>query len=350
MGRTKTVAPTAGCKLSIMAGRCTMMLQLHNRRLSERGCRLEKSMPSQRPPGERGTGGLLPPGSAGCCKPPLCPPAAVRPDRSDGARGRPVIAVLLCAGYGTRLFPLTRNFPKPLLPVAGRPVLDYLMVPLTGLAGLRQIHLVTNARFIAHFESWRDDWRQRLGGRGPDVVLHNDGSTEHANRLGACTDLKLVFDRVDLRGGSIVAAGDNILGFELKPLWDAFRQGGPHRIVALPEADSERLRKTGVPVFGAGNRVLALAEKPEAPPTRWCSPALYFLRPSALTLLAAFLRTAEDNDSPGHFIDYLCRRERVEAFRLNARRIDIGDPADYRRADDLLRHTGCRWPGGRGGR
>ncbi len=248
-----------------------------------------------------------------------------------------MIAVLLCAGYGTRLYPLTRDFPKPLLPVANRPVLDHLMAPLAGLAALREIHLVTNARFFGHYEEWRDVWRRRLDGRGPDIILHNDGSTENANRLGACVDLKLVYDRAGPWDGSIVAAGDNIFCFDLKPLWDTFRRGGHHRIVVLPETKPERLRRTGVPVFGPDGRVRALAEKPRIPPSRWCAPALYFLKPSAASLLADFVSAAENTDAPGHFINYLCHQEHVEAFRLKARRLDIGDAAAYRRADALLR-------------
>ncbi len=284
---------------------------------------------------------MRPGGRAHRPRPPLLPlPAAVRRWSSGGsAGGLALIAVLLCAGYGTRLYPLTRDFPKPLLPVADRPVLDHLMAPLAGLAGLDAIHLVTNARFFDNFKRWRDAWRQRLGSRGPDLVLHNDGSTENANRLGACGDLKLVFDRAGHWEGSLVAAGDNIFCFELKPLWEAFRRGGHHRIVALPETNPERLRQTGVPVFGPGGRVKALAEKPETPPSRWCAPALYFLKPSAKPLLAEFVATAENSDAPGYFIDYLCRQTHVEAFRLKARRLDIGDAAAYRRADALLRAT-----------
>ncbi len=250
------------------------------------------------------------------------------------------IAVLLCAGYARRLYPLTRDFPKPLLPVADRPVLDYLMVPLTALDGLREIHLVTNARFIGHFETWRATWRQRLDTAGIDLVLHNDGSTANANRLGACADLKLVLDRTGEVEGMLVAAGDNIFRFDLPPLWDTFRNGRHHRIVALPENDPERLQQTGVPIFGKGDRLTAIAEKPEKPPSRWCCPPLYFLKPSAAAVLADFLQTAGHVDAPGHFIDHLCRTERVEAFRLNATRLDIGDHASYRRAERLLRSLG----------
>ena len=248
-----------------------------------------------------------------------------------------MIAVLLCAGYATRLYPLTRDFPKPLLPVGDRPLLDYLMDSLVALEGLRTVHLVTNARFIGHFETWRDDWRQHLDAREIDLILHNDGSTENANRLGACADLNLVLGRVTTPEGVLVAAGDNIFRFGLEPLWSAFRAGTHHRIVALPEEDLARLRKTGVPVFGDGNRVTAIAEKPMRPPSRYCCPPLYFLKPSAIGVLAAFVQNTPTADAPGHFIGHLCRTGRVEAFRLNADRLDVGDDASYRLADRLMR-------------
>lgn len=248
-----------------------------------------------------------------------------------------MIAVLLCAGYATRLYPLTRDFPKPLLPVADRTVLDYLMDSLAELDGLRAIHLVTNARFIKHFETWGNAWREGLNTRGIELVLHNDGSTDNANRLGACADLNLVLSRVPVREGILVAAGDNIFRFDLEPLWSRFRAGAHHRIVALPETNPDRLRKTGVPAFGDGHRVTAIAEKPLQPPSMFCCPPLYFLKPSAAAVLAEFVQNSPEADAPGHFVGHLCRIERVEAFRLDATRLDIGDEASYRRADRLLR-------------
>lgn len=251
-----------------------------------------------------------------------------------------MIAVLLCAGYGTRMYPVTRHCAKPLLPVAGRPVLDYLMDQLVVLEALQTIHLVANARFYNHFVDWGARWREHLDHRGLRLVVHNDGSTTVANRLGACADLKLVLDRTDSGEGFVVAAGDNIFRFDLPPLWSLFRRGRHHRLVALPERNRARLRQTGVPLWGAGDRVRDLVEKPARPPSNWCCPALYFLKPSAILRLAAYLETTAATDAPGHFMGYLCRREAVDAFRLNATRLDVGDAAGYRRADRLLRRGG----------
>ena len=239
-------------------------------------------------------------------------------------------------GYGTRLYPLTRNTPKALLPVAGRPVLDYLMDALISLDGLGAIHLVTNARFCGHFEAWRDGWRQRLDISGIDLTVHNDGTKRNAGRLGACVDLKLVFERIEAPEGMLVAAGDNIFNFDLRPLWSTFRRVSHHLVVALPEMDPARLRKTGVPVFGEDDRVEAIAEKTEQPPSFWFCPPLYFLKPSAIMALDHFLAAVGAADAPGYFMDFLCRTEKVYAIRLNATRLDIGDKASYRQADCLL--------------
>lgn len=251
-----------------------------------------------------------------------------------------MIAILLCAGYATRLYPLTRSIPKPLLPVADCPVIDYLMAPLAGLEDLNAIHVVTNRRFYGRFQSWRDDWGKRLVGRGVDVILHNNGSTQNANRLGACVDLNLVFKKVTVPNGTLVAAGDNIFNFDLKPLWADYRRNPYHRLVALPETSVDLLKKTGVPVFGHRNRVRAIVEKPAKPSSNWFCPPLYFLKPSAVAVLHNFLAAKGPADAPGHFINYLCRTEPVYAFRLNATRLDIGDEASYRRADQWLRARG----------
>lgn len=247
-------------------------------------------------------------------------------------------AILLCAGFGTRMYPLTRDRPKALLTVGGRTVLDYLMDQLVALSGLQTIQLVTNARFFNRFQAWEKSWARRLQTAGKRLRLYNDGANRPDERLGACRDLKLVFDRLAQAQGFLVAAGDNIFRFDLHPLWHEFRSGPHHRIVVLPESDRTRLRRSGVPIFAEGetDRVRAVAEKPSVPTSAWCCPPLYFLKPSAAPLLTTFLETAADTDAPGHFIDFLCRKETVWAFRLHADRLDIGDLDGYRAADRLL--------------
>ena len=252
------------------------------------------------------------------------------------------MAILLCAGFATRLYPLTRGFPKPLLPVAGRPAIDYLLGQIVGLPGIESIHIVTNARFYEHFIHWRRNWQICLAPRDITLTIYNDGATANENRLGACADLQLVFGKAGRAGAYLVSAGDNIYLFRIADLWRRFLRGRRHCIIALVENDPETQKKTGVPVFGERDRVLRLLEKPDNPSPGWFCPPLYFLRPSAREALAKFLGAAGPVDAPGHFIDYLCRSEPVAAIKLNEKRLDIGSMESYRRADRMLRNRPLR--------
>ena len=244
-----------------------------------------------------------------------------------------MIAIILCAGYATRMYPLTANFPKPLLPVAGKPVIDYLIGQLTTLPSLQSLHLVTNAKFFSHFQNEQSRWEDWLQ---IPIVLYNDGSTDNANRLGATADLQLVLNQVNPSTPLLVSAGDNIFRFRLAPIVNQFLTQSHHMIVALPEIDRYKLHKTGVLELGPDNRVLELHEKPVNPPSEWSCPALYFLQPTALKCLDTFLQTSAHFDAPGHFLAYLCQRESVMAVTLNSQRLDIGNIESYHHADHLL--------------
>ena len=247
-------------------------------------------------------------------------------------------AIVLCAGFATRMAPLTEHFPKPLLPVADRPVIDYLMDQLAGLPKLSAITIVTNDRFFNHFVvRWRREWVQAGGPKVATVSIINDGATDNENRLGAVADLQLAIKQIGERSPLLVSAGDNIYRFQLKPLWDAFVGGDHHRIVAMPETDENRLKKTGVLELAADDRVLRLQEKPQQPASHWFCPPLYFFKESVAAALDDFLAASPNRDAPGHFIAYLCRKQPVYAFRLTASRLDIGSIDTYRQADRLLR-------------
>ena len=246
------------------------------------------------------------------------------------------ISVLLCAGFATRIYPLTRDVPKPLLDVAGRPVLDYLVDQLLGLSHLKEVHLVTNARFAGHFEEWQRLRRRRFEAMGKSLILHNDGAVDNDRRLGACRDLQLVLHAGGAAHRYLVSAGDNIYRFDIKPLWDAFLGSGSHHVVALPETDKEKLMQTGVPQFEGRRRVVRLHEKAASPPSKWFCPPLYFLQASARGRLDEFLANTDRADAPGHFIDYLCRTETVSAFKLRAGRLHVGSMESYRQAQRIM--------------
>ena len=249
-----------------------------------------------------------------------------------------MMAVVLCAGFATRMHPLTENFPKPLLPVADRPVIDYLMDQLLELPGLKTIYLVSNGRFYGHFDQWRRHWNDNHGTDGLPVVLLNDGAMDNDHRLGACADFRFVLKTVQASGSMLVTAGDNIYGFSIKPLWEQFLENHRHHVLALPETDREKLKKTGVLELAADDRVTRVYEKPAHPSSVWSCPPLYFFKETVSKALDTYLERNAAGDALGHFIDFLCRKDIVYAFRLNASRLDIGSIETYRAADAFLRN------------
>lgn len=248
-----------------------------------------------------------------------------------------MIAILLCAGFATRMYPLTVDFPKPLLSVAEKPVIDYLIDQIVLLPEIESIHLVTNAKFFDHFVQWRQARLKHQGSDRIEYVLHDDGASTPENRLGACADLQLAFRRSSCSGPVLVSAADNIYLFNIGDLWKRFLAGKYHRIIALKEDNEEILKTSGVPIFGEEDRVERLVEKPFWPPSGWLCPPLYFFRNSARDVLDRFLESYDSVDAPGYFIDFLCRKEVVTAFKLDGWRLDIGSPDAYRKADRLLR-------------
>jgi len=154
------------------------------------------------------------------------------------------IAIVLCAGFATRMYPLTKEFPKPLLDVAGRPVIDYLMDQLVELPDLQAIYLVSNGKFYSHFTEWKRLWEQNKRSSCPVVELLNDGAMDNDHRLGASADFQLVMKTIPEPARIVVTAGDNIYRFGINPLWEQFLQNDRHYIVALPESDREKIKQS----------------------------------------------------------------------------------------------------------
>jgi len=245
-------------------------------------------------------------------------------------------AIILCAGFATRMYPLTENFPKPLLTVGGRPVLDYLVSQIITLPKVKNIHIVSNAKFFNDFNNWHSE-RETSGALGGITVkIHNNGAIDNESRIGAAGDLRFVLNAIDRPGKILVSGGDNIYLFSIKPLWAKLLSSHNHHVVALAESNREKLKKTGILEIGANERVLRLHEKPDLPPSTWICPPLYLFQPSVWSMLDRFLQTSGNHDAPGHFIDYLCRQEPVEAIRLKGTRLDIGSVESYHAANRQL--------------
>lgn len=246
--------------------------------------------------------------------------------------------IILAAGYATRLYPLTRDFPKPLLDVGGKSILDRIVDNALRVRDLDRVVVVTNARFRPHFERWAAGrFGPGDGGGAVSCEIVSDGSTSNANRLGALADLHLAVEEARVDSDTLVLAGDNLFDFELSDFARYFRQVDTDCITAHELADVEALRRTGVVELSEDDQVLEFAEKPTDPASRWAVPPFYaYTRRTLRERLPAYLAQGGEGDAPGSFVPWLLTRVPVYAFRFEGTRYDIGNRESYERVQRLF--------------
>lgn len=239
-------------------------------------------------------------------------------------------ALILAAGYATRLYPLTKDRPKALLPIAGRPIVDYLLEQLATLPELDEVHVVSNHRFIDAFAQWADQIHTE--GRYPGLTIRvwDDGTTSDEDKLGAVGDIQFVLDRAGIQDDLLVAAADNFFTFPLKLFYDAFKEHGCDTLCATRLSDQEALKRFAVATLDGVGRVTALVEKPQVPPTDIAVYALYLYRRDTLPLIRTYLDEGNSPDAPGHFPEWLYPKKEVRAYLFEGECIDIGTPDSYR--------------------
>lgn len=232
-------------------------------------------------------------------------------------------ALVLAAGYATRLRPLTDTIPKPLLPVGGKPMVDWI---LDGLAetSADEVHLVTNGRFAADFERWA---------AGKDVQVHNDGTTSNDDRLGAIGDIAFVGLDDDL----LVIASDNLFDYSLAEYEQYWRAKGGSCVAVHDVGDLELAKKYGIVEVDAEDRITDFLEKPEQPPSTLAATATYLYTRDHAALVPTYLAEGNPPDQPGNLVAWLHRREPVFAYRFTGEWYDIGDRAQLLEADNRMR-------------
>jgi len=246
-------------------------------------------------------------------------------------------AVLLCAGFGTRLYPLTRHTAKPLLEVSGKPIVTYLVDQLAETTLVDSICVVSNRRFASDFEDWANGLS--LCYRSIRFRVLNDGVLEDEQRLGSIGDLAFAVSRQSSRGPLLVSAGDNLFRFNMKDFIEDYLGHPRNLVLAYKEKDRTRLKRTGVAQVDSNGRIQRLWEKPEEPPSEWACPAFYILTESAVASIHRYLRDESDSDAIGHFIAWLAVQQPVYTHEMKGSRLDIGNLDNYRLAESWLREV-----------
>lgn len=235
-------------------------------------------------------------------------------------------ALILAAGYATRLYPLTKTRPKPLLPVKGKPIIDYILERIPSLKP-DAVCVVTNDKFFPSFQVWAEDKNS--------VELVNDGTRSEDERLGAIGDIDFVINEKGIDEDILVIGGDNLFDFSLRRFLDFAKSKLPYASICLYDIGRKELAKRfGVAELDKEGRLISFEEKPEKPRSSFVSMCIYYFPSSQLGLFKEYLSQGNISDAPGHYINWLRRREAVFGFRVKGVWFDIGTQEAYKSANE----------------
>ncbi len=235
--------------------------------------------------------------------------------------------LILSAGYATRLYPLTKNFPKPLLQIGDNTILGRLIDDIDKIDGINEHIIVSNHKFASMFL----DWSKNQQTANPITII-DDGTETNETRLGAVRDLLLALDKCNVNEDILVLAADNILDFSFQGFVEAFKQKQTSMLMYYHEPELKRLQRTGVISVDNNMKVLVMQEKPEHPISNWAVPPFYLYRKQDLPLIKDCLNHGCGTDAPGNLAHYLCNLTPIHAYKMPGTRFDIGSLDTYEEA------------------
>ncbi len=242
--------------------------------------------------------------------------------------------LILAAGYATRLYPLTENFPKPLLEVQGKTILDHLIEDIDRSGAVDEYVVISNNKFAPHFEKWAKTKVQK-------ITVIDDGTSSNETRLGAVKDIQFAIDRLSLDDEMLVIAGDNLLDFSLTDFVAYAKRKGTSCIMRYYEPSEQRLTKCGVVEVDGDDRILSMEEKPTCPKSHWCCPPFYYYTRADAKLVKGGIEAGCGVDAPGSYIAWLCTKTVVHAMEMPGRRYDIGNLESYEKVQTEYKGIIC---------
>jgi glucose-1-phosphate thymidylyltransferase len=228
-------------------------------------------------------------------------------------------AIILAAGYATRLYPLTENFPKPLLKINNKPMINYIMEKIEEL-GIEEVFVVTNNKFTSHFEEWARHYK----GKAKKITVINDKTTSNDDRLGAIGDIDYTIKQGKINDDLLIIGGDNLFKFSLKNAFALFRKNNKPTIVGYDVKQLELAKKYGVIKTDANKKVLSFVEKPAVPESTFCAICVYFYPKQTISEIARYLKEGNNKDAPGNLPAWLIKHGEVYAETYSDRWFDVG--------------------------
>ncbi len=240
-------------------------------------------------------------------------------------------AIILAAGYATRLYPLTKDRPKALLDIAGRPIINYITDELEKIPAIDTVYIASNAKFFDAFEKWCNSYSGRL-----NIVAVNDGTTDDSNKLGAVGDINFTVNTCKIDDDLLVIAGDNIFTFELKDYYNFFKEKNADTILVKRLDKIEDLRRMANVLTDETGKVTEMEEKPQNPKTDLAAFASYIYKKDTLPLIKKYLAEGGNPDAPGFFPSWLHKIRPVYAYEFCGECYDIGTHDSYKEVNEIF--------------
>lgn len=240
-------------------------------------------------------------------------------------------AIILAAGYATRLYPLTMDKPKALLPIAGKPILNYIVDEIETIDEIDELIVVSNTKFYTNFVGWKEEYSGRLS-----ITILDDKTTDDSNKLGAVGDIGYAVETLKINDDILVMAGDNIFTFALKEYYDAFKAQNKDMVLVKILDDEEDLKRMANVVTDENNIVVNMVEKPPVPVSSLAAFASYIYKKDTVPLIKKYLDEGNNPDAPGFFPSWLHKVKPVYAYTFEGECYDIGTPKSYEEVNQIF--------------
>ncbi|MDD2376630.1 MAG: nucleotidyltransferase family protein [Clostridia bacterium] len=227
--------------------------------------------------------------------------------------------ILLCAGYATRLFPLTENFPKALLKVGNKALLDYILEEVNSIKEVDSIFLVTNDKYSSHFSKWAEE-----SNNIKPITVVNDGTLTNDDRLGAIGDILYTIEKENIDDDILIIAGDNLFTFKLNDFVSFYKTRQAPSVCVREESDINLLRRVGVAEVDSEMKIIGFEEKPAEPKSKYVAYAEYLYPKSVIPMFKQYMEEGNSNDAPGNFLAYLHKKLPTYAYSFSGECYDVG--------------------------
>lgn len=245
--------------------------------------------------------------------------------------------IILAAGYATRLYPLTLEKAKPLLEIAGKPIIEWGLDTLANVPGLGTIYIVTNDKFANDFQAWADRYQHRQLQFKFKII--NDGSKSDDDKLGAIGDINFVITRESLtKSDLLIVAGDNLFSESLADFVE-YAKKTEATVAVYDVGDLEKIKKYGNITIDSGGVITHFEEKPEKAQSTLAAVALYYYSREIIPLLTTYLAAGNNPDQPGRFVQWLYTRKPVKTFQIKGKWLDIGSKETLKEANGIFAET-----------